>query len=85
MPLAEGGGVVEGTCTQEPLGYTGLAEGGEVEDMVFTFGPTAISLAGFNADSPSVNIQLIVLIAAIGILSLVALTFGSLAIRKIKA
>ena len=85
VPLAEDGGVEEGTCTQDPLGYTGLAEGGEVEDMVFTFGPTAITLAGFNADSPSGSIQVLVLIAAIGLLSLVALTFGSYAIRKVKA
>jgi hypothetical protein len=82
VPLT--GDVVEGFCTQIAVGYTGAAEGGEVEDQAFVFGPTAISLAGFSADSPSSNFQAIVLLAAIGISGLVALTLASFAVRKIK-
>jgi hypothetical protein len=76
---------VDGLCTQNALSYDGSAVGGEVEDHVFVFNATAVTLAGFSADSPSSNIQIIVLITAIGILSLVALKFASLAIRKIRA
>jgi hypothetical protein len=83
VPLT--GEVVDGFCTQTALDYIGSADGGEVEDHVFVFGPTVVSLAGFSAESPSFNIQMIVLFAAIGVLSLVALTFASFAIRKIKA
>jgi hypothetical protein len=83
VPLT--GEVVDGFCTQDALDYTGAADGGEVEDQVFVFGPTAVSLAGFSADAPSFKIQMIVLIATIGVLSLVALTFATFAIRKIKA
>jgi hypothetical protein len=77
--------VVDGVCTQQPLGYTGAAEGGEVEDQVFVFGPTAVSLAGFSAESSTFNIILVVLLAAIGILILVILTVASFAVRRIKA
>ena len=83
VPLS--GEVREESCTQSALGYKGFSEGGEVEDQVFVFGPTAVSLAGFSAESSSINIQMIVLLAAIGILSLVALTVVSFAVRWIKA
>jgi hypothetical protein len=79
------GDVSEGFCTQTAIDYVGFADGGEVEDHVFVFGPTAVSLAGFSADSPSLNIQVIVFLTAVGILSLVALTLASFAVRKIKA
>lgn len=74
-----------GFCTQNAIGYAGAANGGEVEDQVFVFGPTAVLLAGFNADSPGFNIQVVVLVLSIGIFSLVALTFASIAFFKMKA
>jgi hypothetical protein len=73
-----------GFCTQTAIGYTGAAEGGEVEDQAFVFGPTAVSLAGFNADSPGFNIQVIILVATIGLISLVTLTFGLFAFYRMK-
>jgi hypothetical protein len=82
VPLT--GDVVEGACTQDPMGYTGPAEGGEVEDQVFVFGPTAVSLSDFSADSPSTNLQVILLLVGIGILSLLTLTLASFAIIRIK-
>jgi hypothetical protein len=51
VPLT--GEVVDGVCEQQPLGYSGAAVGGEVEDQVFVFGPTAVSLSGFTADPSS--------------------------------
>lgn len=83
VPLT--GDVVEGSCTQTALEYTGAAEGGEVEDQVFVFGPTAVYLAGFSASSPISTNQVIVLLAAIGILGLVALLFVSFVVRKNKS
>jgi hypothetical protein len=83
VPLT--GQVVDGVCQQAPLGYSGAAVGGEVEDQVFVFGPTDISLAGFSAESSTFNIILVVLLAAIGILSLLTLTVSSFAVRRIKA
>jgi hypothetical protein len=79
------GEVVDGVCEQQPLGYTGAAVGGEVEDQVFVFGPTAVSLAGFSAESSTINTQMIVLFAAIGILSLMALLVASYAVSRIRA
>jgi hypothetical protein len=76
---------VNGLCEQQPLGYTGAAVGGEVEDQVFVFGPTSIFLAGFSAESSSINIQMIALLAAIGILSLVALKVAAYAVSRIRA
>jgi hypothetical protein len=74
-----------GFCTQTALENIGFAEGGEVEDHVFTFGSTAISLAGLSASTPGYTIQAIILLAVVGLLSLVALTIVSFAIHKIKA
>lgn len=72
------GEVVDGACTQQPLGYTGAAVGGEVEDQVFVFGPTAVSLAGFTAD-PSSESSLIlswmVILMTIGLIATGMTTF----------
>ena len=66
------GEVVDGVCTQQPLGYTGAAVGGEVEDQVFVFGPTAVSLAGFTAgpsSESSIIFSWMVVLVTIGLVS----------------
>jgi len=83
VPLT--GDVIDGVCAQQTLGYAGAAVGGEVEDQVFVFGPTEVSMAGFSAESSNFNIIIVVLLTSIGIFSLVALTIASFAVRRIKA
>ena len=76
------GSVVDGVCTQNPLGYLGYAEGGEVEDQVFVFGPTAINLAGFKADPSGANTQLLKWMFGLVFISLILAAFTALFMRR---
>jgi len=76
------GDVVDGVCTQVPIGYIGYAEGGEVEDQVFVFGPTAINLAGFTADPSGVNDQLLKWMFGFTFISLVVVFFTAFLMRR---
>jgi hypothetical protein len=76
------GDVIDGVCTQNPIGYLGFAEGGEVEDQVFVFGPTAIALAGFTADPSGANTQLLNWMFGLTFISLVLVAFTALFMQR---
>jgi hypothetical protein len=73
---------VNGVCEQQPLGYTGTAVGGEVEDQAFVFGPTAVSLAGFTAASSSQNSLILSWMVVLGAIGLAGAAITTLFIRK---
>ena len=59
--------------------YQGLAVNGEVEDYEWTFGPNAVSMAGFTAsaaDGPSIWI------AVVALISLAAITILAMVLRR---
>ena len=73
---------VNGVCEQQPLGYAGAAVGGEVEDQVFVFGPTAVSLADFTAASSSQNGLILSWMVVFGTIGLVAAGIMTFFLRK---
>jgi hypothetical protein len=76
------GEVIDGVCTQSPVEFSGYAEGGEVEDQVFVFGPTAIALAGFTANASRETAQLLKWVYSLVLIGLVSVTITALFMRK---
>jgi hypothetical protein len=76
------GEVIDGVCTQNPIGYAGYAEGGEVEDQVFVFGPTAVALTGFTARSTGEAAQLYNWIFGLVLIGLILFAPTILVFRK---
>ncbi len=65
------------------LAATGVAADGEVEDYVFAFGPTAVSLSGFTAQAaPGEDARWIALYGVVGVLGALALMAGVLRARR---
>jgi hypothetical protein len=70
-----GGGYNEqtGTCNQAPVGLKGLAIGGEVEDYGWLFGPSAVTLQGFSAETASTSLTIVLIVLVLGIATLTVL------------
>jgi hypothetical protein len=62
-----------GTCDQAPVGLKGLAIGGEVEDYGWLFGPSAVTLQGFNAETASSSPAIVLIVLVLGIATLTIL------------
>jgi hypothetical protein len=62
-----------GTCNQAPVGLKGLAIGGEVEDYGWPFGPNAVTLQGFSAETASSSPAIVLIVLVLGIATLTIL------------
>lgn len=58
-----------GQCNQAPADLKGLAVGGEVEDYLWPFGATAVTLQSFSAKAPSMDTSVLILVLGLAVLT----------------